>query len=110
MYGIAFIILLPLFGWWLIRTTRSYQRLVAVVNENGIELGFLSFRGKVNTFLLFSDVRFVLWLLRRKYQDREYSPAVSSAFDEARRSYLSVLFGFAVILWVFLAISFGASR
>ena len=47
MYGLAFLVLLPLFGWWLIRTTRSFDRLAAVVNENNTDLGFLSFRQKV---------------------------------------------------------------
>ena len=109
MYGIAFIILLPLFGWWLIRITRSYQRLITVVNENSIDLGFLSFKGGVNTFLLFSDVHFISWLVRRKYQDREFPVTVSSALDEARRSYLLVLVGFAAFLLLALGMKFGAS-
>jgi len=35
-------IALPLFGWWLIRATRSWDRMAKVVNENGVNLGFLS--------------------------------------------------------------------
>ncbi len=81
MYGIAFLILLPLFGWWLIRTTRSFDRLAAVVNENNVDLGFLSFRQKTNAFLLFSDVRFVLWLARREYQSLEFPTAVIQALE-----------------------------
>ncbi|MGB5470491.1 MAG: hypothetical protein WBM64_08755 [Woeseiaceae bacterium] len=110
MYGIAFIVLLPLFGWWLIRTTRSYERLVTVVNDNDVDLGFLSFRGKVNTFLLFSDVTFVLWLVRRKYVDQALPPVVVEALEESRRSYLLVLFGFAAFILVVNGLQFGSAK
>ena len=108
MYGIAFIIALPLFGWWLIRATRSYDRLAAVVNENDVDLGFLSFRGKTNAFLLFSDIHFVLWLVRRKYEEREFPQSVGVALDEARRNYLMVLVGFAVFISLVIGLIFGA--
>lgn len=110
MYGIAFIVLLPLFGWWLIRTTRSYERLVTVVNENNVDLGFLSFRGKVNTFLLFSDVNFILWLVRRKYAGRAYPSAVVEALEESRRSYLLVLVGFAAFMLIVIGLQFSSAK
>ena len=68
MYGLAILILLPILGWWLIRSTRSLDRLATIVNENNVDLGFLSLKVRTSAFLLFSDVRFVLWLVRRKYQ------------------------------------------
>lgn len=110
MLGIAIIILLPLFGWWLIRTTRSYERLVIVVNENNVDLGFLCSKGKANVFLLFSDLTFVLWLVRRKYAEREFPESVGDALENARRSYLLVIVGFAAFLLVILGLIFGASE
>jgi len=110
MYGIAFIILLPLFGWWLIRTTRSYERLAVIVNENNIDLGFLSLKRKANVFFLFSDPNFVLWLVRRKYEERKYPQPVGDALDEARRSYLLVIVGFAAFILVIIGLKYGAAR
>jgi len=106
MYGIAFLILLPLLGWWLIRATRSFDRMAMVVNENGIDFGFLSLKGKTSALLMFSDVRFVQWLARRKYQNLDLPSAVTRALDEARRDYfliaavvaLIVVTGFAIAL------------
>ena len=106
MYGLAILILLPILGWWLIRSTRSLDRLARVVNENNVDLGFLSLKGRASAFLLFSDVRFVLWLVRRKYQSLDVPPAVTEALDEARRDYfllmsvmgLIVIVGFAIAL------------
>jgi hypothetical protein len=106
MYGLAFLILLPLFRWWLIRNSRSSDRLAKVVNENGVDLGFLSFKGKTSALLLFSDVRFVLWLVRRKYKNIDLPAAVNQALDDARRDYivgctvmaLIVITGFAIAL------------
>lgn len=90
MYGIALFVLLPLLGWWLIRTTRSFYRLTMVLDENDVDLGFLSFAGKTSVLLLFSDVRFLLWLARRKYQNMDFPSAVIHALDEARRNYLLI--------------------
>jgi hypothetical protein len=106
MYGIAFLVLLPLFGWWLIRATRSLDQLAKVVNENNVDLGFLSLKGKTSAFLMFSDVRFVLYLVRRKYQSLDVPHAVIQALDEARHDYvmvnsamgLIILLGFAIAL------------
>ena len=110
MYAIAFVILLPLLGLWLIRTTRSYERLAVAVNENNVDLGFLSFKGKANVFLLFSDPTFVLWLVRRKYEGREYPQPVVEALEEARRSYLMVMVGFAAFLLILVGLKFAVSR
>ena len=97
MYGIAFLVLLPLFGWWLIRATRSLDHLATVVNENGVDLGFLSLKGKTSALLLFSDIRFVIWLASRKYQGSNIPAAVTQALDEARRDYLLVTSVMALI-------------
>ena len=105
MYGLAILILLPLFGWWLIRSTRSLDRLARVVNENNVDLGFLSLKRKTSAFLLFSDVRFVLWLVRRKYQSLDVPSAVSQALDEARRDYFLVTSVMGVIVIVGFAIA-----
>ena len=107
MYGIPFLILLPLFGWWLIRATRSFDRMAKVVNENGVDLGFLSLRGKTSALLLFSDVRFALWLARRKYQNLELPSAVTHALDEARRDYFLIAGVMALIVVTGFAIALG---
>lgn len=88
------------------RATRSFDRIATVVNENGVDLGFLSLNGETSTLLLLSDVRFVLWLARRKYQNLELPSVVTQALDEARRDYfriaavmaLIVVMGFAMAL------------
>jgi hypothetical protein len=108
MYGLAFLILLllPLFGWWLIRNSRSSDRLAKVVNESGVDLGFLSFKGKTSALLLFSDIRFVLWLVRRKYKNIDLPADITKALDDARRDYilgctasaLIVITGFSIAL------------
>ncbi len=76
------------------------------VNENGVDLGFLSLKGKTSAMLWFSDVRFVQWLARRQYQNFELPSTVTRSPDEARRDYfltagvmaLIVLTGFAPAL------------
>jgi membrane-anchored glycerophosphoryl diester phosphodiesterase (GDPDase) len=106
MFGVVFFILLLLFGWWLIRATRSLDRLATIVNENDVELGFKSIKGKTSALMLFADVRFVLWLVRRKYQSIDAPPVVTQALDDARRDYfivtsvmaLIVITGFAIAL------------
>ena len=106
MYGLAILILLPILGWWLIRSTRSLDHLATIVNENNVDLGFLSLKGRTSAFLLFSDVRFVLWLVRRKYQNLDVPSVVGEALDEARRDYflvmsvmgMIVILGFAIVL------------
>jgi hypothetical protein len=105
MYGIAFLILLPLLGWWLIRATRSFDRLATVVNESGVDLGFLSLKGKTSALLLFSDVRFVLWLVRRKYRSIDVPAAVTQALEDARRDYFRVAAVMALIVIAGFAIS-----
>ena len=87
MYGFAILILLPILGWWLIRSTRSLDRLARVINEHGVNLGFLSLNRRTSVFLLFSDVRFVLWLVRRKYESLDAPPIVIEALDKARSDY-----------------------
>ena len=77
MRGVVFLILLLLFGWWLIHSTRPLDRLATVVNESNIDLGFLSLTGKTSALMLFADVRFVLWLVRRKNQSIDLPPVVT---------------------------------
>jgi len=80
--------------------------LATIVKENNVDLGFLSLKGRTSAFLLFSDVRFVLWLVNRRYQNLNVPPVVSEALDEARRNYLLVvsvmgmivILGFAIVL------------
>ncbi len=105
MYGFAILILLPILGWWLIRSTRSLDRLARVINENGVDLGFLSLNGRTSAFLLLSDVRFVLWLVRRKYQSLDAPPVVSEALDKARRDYLLVIAVMGMIVLAGFAIA-----
>ena len=101
-------IALPLLGWWLIRATRSWDRMAKVVNENGVNLGFLSIRGKSSAFLLMSDIRFVHWLLRRKYRSVDAPPVVIQALDDARRDYVLVITVMASIVLVSFAIAFSS--
>lgn len=107
MYGFAILILLPILGWWLIRSARSLDRLARVTNEHGVDLGFLSLNGRTSAVLLFSDVRFVLWLVRRRYQSLDAPRPVIEALDEARSYYflvgiavmgVIVIVGFAIAL------------
>ena len=80
--------------------------MATIVKENNVDLGFLSLKGRTSAFLLFSDVRFVLWLVNRRYQNLNVPPVVSEALDEARRNYLLVvsvmgmivILGFAIVL------------
>lgn len=97
-------IALPLYGWWIIRATRSWDRLAKVVNENRVNLGFLSFKGKTGAFLLMSDIRFVHWLLRRRYRNIDVPLVVIQALDDARRDYVPVTSVMALIVLAGFAI------
>ena len=103
MYALIIILLIPLYGWWLYRQERRLRRLVTVINTHDIDLGFMTWNGKTNEVLLFSDVRFVFWLLRRKYRDIELPPPVTEALDEARRAYLAGFWpNLAIIVLLFV--------
>lgn len=84
------VLALPFFllGWWLMRSTRSIDRLAAVINENDVELGEMRIGGRAQGWLLFADVRFVLMLVLRRYRRLELPPAVKEALDKARTEYL----------------------
>ena len=82
------------------------DRLATVLNDTSTDIGFLRFRDRTSTFLLFSDPSFVWWLVRRTYSDGEYLPEVYSALEDARRSYLSIASGTVVLLAVALAIRY----
>lgn len=97
MYALIIIPLIPLYGWWLYRQSRSLVRLVSVINAHDVDLGFMTWNGKAHEVLLFSDVTFVAWLMRRKYRDIELPAPVTEALDEARRAYLAGLWPTAVI-------------
>jgi len=86
----------------------SYERLAVVVNENNVYLGFLRLNGKANVVVLFSDPTSVVWLLRRKYETRDFPPPVSEALDEARRSSLLVMAGFAAFILITIGLMIGA--
>lgn len=77
-----------LLGWWLMRSTRSIGRLAAVINENDVELGEMRTGGRAQGWLLFADVRFVLFLVLRRYRRLELPPVVREALDKARTEYL----------------------
>ena len=98
MYALLIILLIPLYGWWLYRESRSMRRLVTVLNAHDVDLGFMTWNGKTHDILLFSDVTFVFWLLRRKYLDIELPREVTEALDEARRDYVSSMATNAVII------------
>lgn len=106
MLGIAFIVLLPLTGWWLIRSVRPYERLAQTVNEHDVDLGFHSFRGKATVFTLCSDPRFMAWLLLRKYRDQEFPAEVLEALDKARRGFFLANASLLPLVLVTLAIQF----
>jgi len=76
-----------------------------VVNENGVDLGFLRPKGKTGALLLFSDVRFVLWLARRKYQNLDLPSTVTHVLDEARRDYFLIVVVMAIIVVTGFAIA-----
>lgn len=98
MYALIIIPLIPLYGWYLYRQSRPLRRLVTVINAHDIDLGFMTWNGKTHEVLLFSDVTFVFWMLRKRYLDVELPQAVTTALDEARRAYLAGLWPSAVII------------
>jgi hypothetical protein len=98
MYALIIIPLIPLYGWWLYRQSRPLRQLVTVVNNHDVDLGFMTWNGKTHELLLFSDVTFVFWLLRKKYLDVELPRPVTEALDEARRAYLAGLWQNLVII------------
>ena len=98
MYALIIIPLIPLYGWYLYRQSRSLVRLVTVINTHDVDLGFMTWNGKAHEVLLFSDVTFVFWMLRKRYLDIELPQPVTKALDEARRAYLAGLWPTAVII------------
>ena len=98
MYALIIIPLIPLYGWWLYRQSRPLSRLVTVINTHDVDLGFMTWNGKAHEVLLFSDVTFVFWMLRKRYLDIELPQAVTRALDEARRAYFNGLWINAVII------------
>ncbi len=106
MLGITFMIGLPLFGWWLIKMSRTFDRAVQIAQENQIDFGLFRFRGKTNTFFLLSDMRFVWWLLSRNYRGQNYPANLVATLDESRRYYLTL----GVVTAGMFAIAFGYAR
>ena len=98
MSAIVFLFALPLFGWWLVRTTRSFDQLAKVLNTHDTNLGFIGSSGHMSSFVLFSNVTFVWWLIRRGYETISVSTDVHSALAVARKSYLSMVVGMVVLL------------
>lgn len=89
-----------LLGWWLSRSTRSIDRLAAVMNENDVELGEMRIGRRAHGWLLFADVRFVLFLILGRYRHLELPPVVEEALDKARTDYLTdvAVFGTLVVI------------
>lgn len=106
--GLSILVGLPLFGWWLIRATRSWNRLAKVMSDESTYFGFLHLKGRTSAVLLFSDVRFVFWLLRRKYRDHQSPPEVTKALEQARRDYIRVNLVMGVIVVFGFIIAVGA--
>lgn len=98
MLSISFVILLLLLGYWLIRVSRSISKVATVMNEHEVTFDFLGYQGRANAVLLFSDIRFVAWLIRKKYDESSLPPPVSMALNEARRSYLLIVAVFLLIV------------
>jgi len=103
---ISFVILLLLFGWWLIRTTRSIDSVATVIDKHNVSFDFLGYHGKTKAILLFSDARFVVWLIRKRYSNSGLPFSVSKALDEARRSYLLIVAVFLLIVFVGILIAY----
>ena len=108
MYVLIVLPLVVLYAWWLYRKSRSFLRLATVINAHDVDLGFMTWNGKTHAVLLFSDVTFVFWLVRKKYRDVELPQPVLEALDEARRDYLAGLWPTAVIIG--LAFVFALAR
>ncbi len=100
MLSISFVILLLLFGRWLIRATRSIDRVATVMDKHDVSFDFLGYQGNTKAILLFSDVRFIVWLIGKQYSNSGLPFSVSKALDEARRSYLSIVAVFSLIVFV----------
>jgi hypothetical protein len=91
---------LPLFGWWLIRTTRSIGYLATTINESNIDLGELRIGGKSRGWLLLADLRFVLFLVLKKYRHLNLPTVVEHALTKARKDYLTIVGVFTTITLV----------
>jgi hypothetical protein len=99
-FAALLVLAIPFFllGWWLMRSTQSIHRLAEVINENGVELGEMRIGRRAHGWLLFADVRFVLFLILRRYRHLELPPVVEEALDDARTDYLSNMAVFATLV------------
>jgi hypothetical protein len=86
-----------LLGWWLIRTSRSIDRLAVVVNDHNIDLGQIRMGQNTYAWLLLADVRFVLLLVFKRYHLLNLPAVVVQALDNARKDYLTMVGAFATI-------------
>lgn len=106
LLAVLLVFAIPFFllGWWLIRTSRSIDRLAAVMNENNANLGEIRIGQRTQGWLLFADVRFVLFLVRRRYRHLELPSVVSEALEKARTDYLTIVGIFTVLTVVVFAV------
>lgn len=81
---------------------RSFDRVATVMREYDVRFDFLGYQGSPKTVLLFSDVRFIVWLMRKRYRKSGLPLAVGKVLDEARRTYILMVAVSSII--VFLAI------
>jgi len=93
-----------LLGWWLIRTSRSIDHLAAVINENDVDFGEFRVGRKTRAWLLFADVRFVVFLVLRRYRHLELPSVIGQALEKARADYLRIVAVFAAIGLVVFAV------
>lgn len=105
----VFAIPLVLLGWWLKRNTRSVDRLAAVINEHGVTFGEIRIGNKAHGWLLFADVRFVFFVILRRYRDMELPEPVLDALNSARSDYLNGVAVFTTLVALASAWAFYSS-
>ena len=90
-FAVLLVFAVPFFllAWWLKRSNRSLSHLVDVVNEYDVDLGEIRIGGQAQEWLMFADVRFVLFLVLGRYRDLELPLVVKEALDQARKDYLT---------------------
>ena len=89
-----------LLGWWLVRWTRYVDHLAKVMDANNAELGQLRLGHRTHGWMLFADVRFVLFLVLRRYRHLELPPVVEEALETARTDYLTGVAAFTTLVVV----------
>ena len=100
MVSIVILIGLPILGWCLIKMARNFDQVVRIAHEIDVDFEFLKIQGTTNTLLLMSDVRFMKWLVYRRYRTKDYPKELLESLERARRSYLHMGIVFVAIFFV----------